>query len=68
MMLQFPFFRNMTSKKLSNLRQSVQCSSQLIYNVFEDDVTVSFLLQHDVKETKECYTISAIFSVQVRNS
>ena len=31
--------------------QSVQCSSQLIYNVFEDELTVSFLLQHDVKET-----------------
>ena len=52
MMLKFLFLCNMTSKKLGDLRQSVQCSSELLYNVFEDDVTVSFLPEHDIKETE----------------
>ena len=28
----------MTSKKLGDLRQSVQCSRELLYDVFENDV------------------------------
>ena len=37
------------SKKLSNIRKSVLFSIEFIYNVFEDEVTVSFLLHHNVK-------------------
>ena len=52
MILHFPFICNMTSKKIINVTQLVLFSRELNFNVFEDDVTLSFHMQHDVKETK----------------
>ena len=37
------------SKQSGDNQSNIQV--RLIYNVFEDELTVSFLLQHDVKET-----------------
>ena len=45
-------------QKLSNVRQSVQCSSELMYSLIEDDLTPVSFLKHHVKETNDYETIS----------
>ena len=50
MMLQFPFICNMTSKKLSNIRQLVQCSRELLYFIIKDDLKVVLYPNLDVTE------------------
>ena len=50
MMLQFPFICYMMSKKLSNVRQLVQCSRELLYFIIKDDLKVVLYPNLDVTE------------------
>ena len=56
-----PPSRQGTSVWIRSNKQSVQCSSELLIIVIEDEVKLCYPFLHDVKETDRCEAISPMF-------